>query len=66
MVSIPSYNRKTKKLAWSDEQKRILIKESKIVPLDELAVMVNKPVKATMRMCSRLGCGYFTREREEV
>ncbi len=65
-MKIPAYNKKTIKLKWSDEQKRTLIKESKNIPVDELAKLVGETQERTITMCSRLGCGYFTRQREEV
>lgn len=55
-----SYNKRTAKLKWSDDEKRVLIKHSKEKPLSELAAMLNRTEDQVKRMCSRLGCGYFT------
>jgi len=65
-MKIPTYNKKTIKLKWSDEQKRTLIRESKNMPVNELAKLVGESQSRTITMCSRLGCGYVTAVLEEA
>lgn len=45
----------------TDEEKRFLLKNSKLKTLQELAEILNKDEKQIKNICTRIGCGYMTK-----
>tara|TARA_R110002012_G_scaffold288773_1_gene481574 strand:- start:641 stop:844 length:204 start_codon:yes stop_codon:yes gene_type:complete len=58
-------NRRQKKLAYTDDQTRFLIKNSKVITAEEISEMPlfnSRTAKQIKDQCSRIGCGYISRK----
>ena len=58
-------SRRQKKLAYTDDQTRFLIKNSKVITAEEISEMPlfnSRTAKQIKDQCSRIGCGYISRK----
>lgn len=59
-ITQPRVNKKVKKLLWSDDEKMFLLKNSKIIPIQEIAEILKRDIESIRKQCFRIGCGYFS------
>ncbi len=65
MMYKPQLSRRQKKLAYTDEQTRFLIKNSKSITAEDISEMPlfdSRTAKQIKDQCSRIGCGYISRK----
>ena len=61
----PQLSRKQKKLAYTDDQTRFLIKNSKTITAEDISEMPlfsSRTANQIKDQCSRIGCGYISRK----
>jgi hypothetical protein len=57
-MNLPQYNKLTLKNAYSDDDKRFLLKNSKLYTLDELSKIMSRTPGSIKAAIAKIGCGY--------
>jgi len=56
-------NKKQKHLWWTDDQRRLLLKNHKTMSVQELSVLIGKPEQSIINQCGHMGCSYYNEKK---
>ncbi len=57
-MNLPQFNKQTLKNRYSDDEKRFLLKYSKVYTLAELSKIMNRSEGSLKGACAKIGCGH--------